>query len=200
MCFSGEVLRQLGDHTVPSLRHAYLVLSILGLLLFLSGAVRLLVDLVRTTRRPFVEHLDGVFGALGREYELIGALLRFDAVTLELASERLSIQSTKVASRVGLIGGGEGLKTSLVGVVALAFAWFSQYALVVQGLTMKSFAFIGLALLVGLSIGGMLLRYGASEADYYRGLIRIALNLKAHDARTVREPFARRMRAMQSRG
>lgn len=65
-------------------------------------------------------------------------------MTLELARERLNLESTKVASRLGLIGGGEGLRTSLVGVAMLAVALISEYEPIVHGWT-KSLALFGVA-------------------------------------------------------
>lgn len=93
---AGEVLRQLGDVKIPFSYLAYLSLSILGLAIFIAGAMVGLVEIVRTTRRPFVEHVDRAIKALGRECELIEALERFETEVLEIARTRLQLQSTKV--------------------------------------------------------------------------------------------------------
>lgn len=185
----GEVLRQVGDAKAPLLLMAYVSLSVLGLAIFMAGAMTGVVETVRRTRRPFVEHVDRVVEALGREYELIAALEHFEAVILETARKRLQLESTKVASRLGVIGGGEGLRTSLVGIAMLAAALISQYEAVVHGWTMKSLAFFGVALLLGLSIGGLLVRYGASQADYYSEIIGLALQRKAYMAKKPRRRF-----------
>jgi len=185
----GEVLRQIVDPKTPVLLMAHLSVSILGLSIFMVGVVTDIVDTVRGARRPFVEHVDGIVEALGRESELIAALDRFEAVILETARKRLQLESTKVASRLGVIGGGEGLRTSLVGIAMLAAALISQYEAVVHGWTMKSLAFLGVALLLGLSIGGFLLRYGASQADYYSEIIGLAIQRKAHMAAKPRQRF-----------
>jgi len=145
----GEVLRQVGDPKTPLLLMAYVSLSILGLVIFMAGGMMGVVETVRKVRRPFVEHVDRVVDALGREYELIDALERFEAVILETARKRLQLESTKVASRLGVIGGGEGLRTSLVGIAVLAAALISQYEAVVHGWTTKCLAFFGIALLLG---------------------------------------------------
>ena len=148
-----------------------------------------MVETARRTRRPFVEHIDRAVGALGHEHELIAALERFEAATLETARKRLQLESTKVASRLGVIGGGEGLRTSLVGIAMLAATLISQYEPVVHGWTMRSPASFGVALLLGLSIGGLLVRYGAFQADYYGQIIGLALQRKAYTAEKPRRRF-----------
>jgi hypothetical protein len=172
----GEVLRQIG------LQWAYLSLAIFGLVIFVAGAVAGLVESIRTTRRPFVDLVDRVLEALGRESELIAVLECFEREVLEIARKRLQLESTKVASRLGLIGG-DGLKASLVGIAMLAAAMISQYEPVIRGWTTKSLAFFGVVLLLGLSIGGLLARYGASQADYYSEIIGIALQRKAYKSK-----------------
>ncbi|WP_129642651.1 hypothetical protein [Peristeroidobacter agariperforans] len=145
---AGEVLRQVGGATTSWFYLAYLSLSILGLVVFLAGLVVILIEFARTTRRPFVEHVDRIIEALDREHELIAALEHFETSTLEFACERLKLQSTKVVSRLGMIGGGEGLRTSLVGIALLGVALISKYEPAVHGWTMNSLAFFGLALLL----------------------------------------------------
>lgn len=71
----------------------------------------------------------------------------------------------------------------------LAAALISQYEAVVHGWTMKSLAFFGVALLLGLSIGGLLARYGASQADYYSEIIGLALQRKAYLVKKPRRRF-----------
>jgi hypothetical protein len=105
----------------------------------------------------------------------------------------LQLESTKVAARLGVIGVGEGLRTSLVGAAMLGAALISQYETVMHGWTMKTLAFFGVALLLGMSIGGLLVRYGASQADYYSEIIGLALQRKACTAKKSREPFRRRV-------
>lgn len=183
----GEVLRQVGD------LKGYLSLSILGLAIFMAGAIAAVVETVRTTRRPFVEIVNRAVEALGRESELIAALQRFETAILEVTRKRLQLESTRVASRLGVIGGGEGLRTSLVGIAMLAVTLISQYEPVVHGWTMKSLALFGVALLLGLSIGGLLVRYGASQADYYSEVIGLALQRKAYMAKKSRNGFPRRV-------
>lgn len=191
---TAEVTRQAGDPYMLLSLVTYLSLSILGLIMFSAGVIVSVVDTVRSNRRPFVEHIDGIVEALRRERELIGALECFETVTLEFARKRLQLESSKVASRLAVIGGGEGLRTSLVGIAMLAAAMFSQYEPVIQGWTMKSVTYFGLALLVGLSIGGVLLRYGVSQAEYYSDIIGLALQRKTHLAKEPsRVPFTRRV-------
>jgi hypothetical protein len=192
--FTGEMIRQLGDLKLPAAYFAYLSLAILGLAVFSAGAVVGVVVVVRSSRRPFVEHVERIIEALGRECELIAALERFDSMTLEFACKRLQIESAKVASRLGVIGGGEGLRTSLVGIAMLGTALISQYEPIVDGWTMKSLALFGVALLLGLSIGALLARYGASQSDYYSEIIRLALQRKERMAKELREPFSRRIK------
>lgn len=191
---SGEIVRQVGDPKTPHLLIVYLSLSILGLAIFMAGVIADIVETVRKSRRPLVEHVDRVLEALGREYEFITALDRFDGAILETARKRLQLESTKVSSRLAVIGGGDGLRTSLVGVAMLAAALISQYEVVVDGWTIKSLAFFGVALLLGLSIGGLLARCGASQADYYSDIIGLALQRKAYMAKKTRRRFRARHR------
>ncbi len=181
----GEVLRQMGKPTM------YLALSMLGLTVFIAGAATGIVAAIRAMRRPFVDHIDRVVEALDREQELMMALERFEPVILRIARKRLQLQSTKVASRLGMIGGSEGLRTSLVGIAMLAATLVSQYEPVIHGWTMKSLAFFGVVLLLGLSIGGLLVRYGASEADYYSEILGIALERRAYMGKKPHRRFQR---------
>lgn len=71
----------------------------------------------------------------------------------------------------------------------LAAALIFQYEAVVHGWTMKSLAFFGIASLLELSIGGLLVRYGASQADYYSEIIGLALQRKVYMAEKPRRRF-----------
>lgn len=88
----GEVLRQIVDPKASVLLMAYVSVSILGLCIFMVGAMTGIVETVRRTRRPFVEHVDRIVESLGREYELIVALERFEAAILETARKRLQLE------------------------------------------------------------------------------------------------------------
>jgi hypothetical protein len=76
----------------------------------------------------------------------------------------------------------------------LGAALISQYEPVLHGWALKSLALFGVALLLGLSIGGLLVRYGASQADYYTEIIGLALQRKRYLAKKARQPFAKRLR------
>jgi hypothetical protein len=148
---------------------------------------------VRTILHPFIEHISRISKALDHELELIAALARFDDKILEFVQKRLQLQSTRVTSRMEAIGSGDGLRMSLVGVVLLLVGVVSQYETAIHGLTMRSLTFFGAVLLLGLSIGGLLVRYGASQAEYYCGIIDLTLLRKAHRAKKRRESFSRRV-------
>jgi hypothetical protein len=124
---------------------------------------------------------------------LSATLERFEPLILELACERLRLESKKVSSRLAMIGGGEGLRTSLVGVSMLGVALVSKYETVIYGWTTKSLALFGVALLIGLSIGGLLAKYGSSRADYYCGIIKLVLLAKSRVTKKPREAFSRRI-------
>jgi hypothetical protein len=68
----------------------------------------------------------------------------------------------------------------------------SQYEPVVRGWTTKSLAFFGVVFLLGLSLGGLFARYGASQADYYSEIIGIALQRKAYKSEKSPKVFASR--------
>jgi hypothetical protein len=159
----------------------------------LPAVLSILIEFVRTIRHPFIEHISRINEALDHELELILTLARFDNEILDFAQRRLQLQSTRVTSRMEAIGGGDGLRMSLVGVVLLVVGLISQYDPAVHGLTMKILAFFGAALLLGLSIGGLLMRYGVSEAEYYCGIIELTLLRKAYRAKKRRVPFSRRV-------
>lgn len=190
--FAGGVVRQVGDLEMPLPYWGYVSLSIFGLAVFAVGAVVSVVEFFRATRPPFVEHIVRIDEAIERERELIAALEVFETATLEFARMRLQLESTKVSSRLGVMGGGDGVRTSLVGVAMLGVALISQYEPVAHGWTMKSLGLFGLALLLGLSIGGLLIRYGVSQADYYSGIIGLALQRKGYLAKKPRASFSRR--------
>lgn len=67
----GEVLRQVGDPVTQPLQMTYVAWSILGLVIFMAGAVTGMIETFRRSRYPFIEHVDRVVEALGRERELI---------------------------------------------------------------------------------------------------------------------------------
>ncbi|MBL8269701.1 hypothetical protein [Steroidobacter sp.] len=183
---TGEALRRGGGLLAPSL-------IILAFLLFAAGALLIVVESIRTMRHPFLQFIDRIPEAMDRDSALIDALARFDAVVLELARGRLSLESKKAASKLELIGGGDGLRTSLVGIGTLGMAVIAAYEPIVNGWTLKSLALIGASLLLGLSIGGLLLRHGFSQAEYYCEIIGMALQMKADQAKSVRIPFSRRI-------
>jgi hypothetical protein len=190
---AGETLRQVGNLNSPPWHWVPLSVIVAGFVIFLASALAILIEFVRTIRHPFIEHISRINEALDHELELIGTLARFDNEILEFVQRRLQLQSTRVTSRMEAIGDGDGLRMSLVGVVLLVVGLISQYEPAIHGLTMKSLAFFGAALLLGLSIGGLLMRYGVSQAEYYCGIIELTLLREAHRAKTRREPFSRRL-------
>lgn len=187
---AGVMLQQVGDEGTPPF--VYLTLVILGFILFLVGGVMGVVEFLRTMRHPLVELIERTREALHREYPLILALDRFEPLILELASKRLQLESKKVASRLGVIGGGDGLRASIVGVAMLGTGLISEYEPVVHGWSAKSLALFGGALLLGLSIGGLLVRHGASQAEYFSEIIELVLLRKSRMAKLSRRPFSDR--------
>jgi hypothetical protein len=190
----GEAIRQVGDPKVPSVFYAYVSISIFGLIVFATGVIVGLVEFIRSMRHPLAEHIERITEVAGPEGKLFASFERFDPVVLELACERLKLESKKVSSRIAMIGGGEGLRTSLIGVAMLGVALVSKYEPLIHGWTMKGLALFGTALLVGLSIGAFLSRYGSSQADYYCDFIKLVLLQRTRVTKTPREPFSRRIR------
>jgi hypothetical protein len=88
----GEVLRQPEGSTSPFLRLGYVLLSLLGLIIFTIGALVLIVQGIRTTRRPILEYLDGVIEACPRERDLISSLDSFEPAVLEFVCKRLQME------------------------------------------------------------------------------------------------------------
>ncbi|HEY5755804.1 MAG TPA: hypothetical protein VIU34_08270 [Steroidobacter sp.] len=190
----GEAIRQMGDPKVPSVLHAYASISILGLIFFAVGAVVSVIEVVRSMRHPLAEHIDRITEAAGPEGKLFAALQPFEPVVLELTCERLMLESKKVSSRLAIIGGGDGLRTSMVGVALLGAALVSKYEAVIHGWTMKVLAFFGTVFLLGLSIGALHSRYGASRAEYYCDFIKLVLLVKSRVTKKPRETFSSRVR------
>lgn len=160
-----------------------LALLLVGTIALLGGLLTSVVDSVRTAKRPFADHVDRIVELLPAESDLLNELQRFETPALEFARKRLNLESEKVTSRLEMIGGGERLSASWIGIALLGFAVLSQYKSFdvttggVGGITL-----LGLALLLGLSIGALFVRYGASRSNYYSGILGLAIERKMHVA------------------
>lgn len=161
------------------------VMLLVGTLALLGGLLTSVIDSVRTTKRPFAEHIDRILESLSGEGDLLDDLQGFEAPVLELARRRLNLESAKVTSRLKMIGGGDGLRASWIGIAVLGFAVLSQYEpFHVTAWSMTNVTLLGLALLLGLSIGGLFVRYGASQSNYYCEIIGLAIERKTHVSAT----------------
>jgi hypothetical protein len=156
-----------------------LVCLCLGVLLMLIGVVLSAIDARRTTKRPLVEHIDRIVEALPIDTELIKQLTRYDTRSLEFARRRLSIESTKVRSRLDLLGGGTGMKASTLGVALLACALVFQYSQIdFSGLALKDAAYLGTVVLLAFSIAACFILFGVGHGDFYSELIDLAIEAK----------------------
>lgn len=155
-----------------------LCIGFIGLIVLVIGLAIDLIDTLRTTKLPFLEHLERLHERLPREGDLLRQLDAFDVRVLESAQKRLRIESAHISVRLAVIGG-DGLKGSLIGIGALAYALLVHYAgsdFSSPGLAWVSL--IGLAALLGMSIAGWSVKYGASQWDYYGELISFAIDSK----------------------
>lgn len=153
-------------------------LIVLAPLLWVVGSILLVIDLKRTISRPFQKHVDGILELLPHESELLAKFGRFNVDSLQMARDRLRLESVKVTSRLGLIGG-EALKASLVGIGVLGYALLTAYRKFdPAAVSLSDLTFLGLALVIGFSIGGWLVKFGVSLSDYYSDLIGMAIEGK----------------------
>ena len=174
-----HVVRKAGDADQRDV--AMGIVLLVGFVILLIGVAIDLFESVRTTKRPFAEHLDRMREQLPREHDLLLKLKAFDLSVLESAQRRLKLESTKVSSRLELIGG-DGLKASLVGVGTLAYALLTQYqGFELSRLSLANIGFIGVALWLGMSLGAWSAKYGAAQWDYYSELLTFVIEGKKQE-------------------
>ena len=177
---TGQIIA--GSMRSDGMNLALALLWVAGVLLFLAGLMLPLIDEFRNLRRPIAQHVDNILGSLPIEDELLRNLQYFDVDTLQCARTRLNLESVRIASRLDLIGG-NGIKASLVGIAALVYGLLSQYKqLDLSALSLSSVVYLGFALLLGLSIGGWVIKYGASQSDYYSELIGLTIDRKSRSS------------------
>jgi di/tricarboxylate transporter len=151
----------------------------LGVLLMLIGLVLDGIHFRRTMKQPLVEHTTRIIDALPADTDLLTGLVEIEVSSLEFARKRLSIESTKVRSRLERLGGGSRVKASLAGVAFLCYLLVQQYIEVdFAALEFTNVTLLGLALLVGVSIAAWYVSSGAGEGDYYGEFIDLALQIK----------------------
>lgn len=159
-----------------------LALAAGGLVVMLFGTVLMVIDLVRTMKPPVTELMDRLLDVLPQEMEFVTRLTGFDEYSLEFARRRLEIESNKVLSRLELIGGDSVMKTSLLGIgVVLVTLVVSYREVDFSKLSFAVLSVFGLALVAGMSIGAWRAKSGTRRADFYVGMLSLAIYSKEHD-------------------
>jgi hypothetical protein len=104
------------------------------------------------------------------------------------------MESNKVLSRLDLIGGDGVMKTSLLGIgVVLVTLVVTCREVDFSKLSFAVLSVFGLALVAGMSIGAWQAKSGARRADFYVGMLSLAICSKEHDraSRKRLEPWKR---------
>jgi hypothetical protein len=153
-----------------------------GLVVMLIGTVLTIVDWVRTMKPPLTELMDRILDVSPQETEFVTRLSAFDECSLEFARRRLEMESNKVLSRLDLIGGDGVMKTSLLGIgVVLVTLVVTCREVDFSKLSFAVLSVFGLALVAGMSIGAWQAKSGARRADFYVGMLSLAICSKEHD-------------------
>lgn len=149
-----------------------LFVLILGFTVYLTGVIWSLTQMRSQVFNPTSDRLMSVRNQLSSDLALYTELCTYDLGSLKLAKSRLELERKKMNSKLVFFGVPKK-QTSVIGIVAAGYLLVKNF----DEIDFHSihFGLIGLALLLGLCIGGLCLKTVYNKFDLYVSTIDMAI-------------------------